>query len=63
MEKRLSRFDRLREEKKKYPFLYSKKKSGLKDNILKSNKKNPVKDYSIIANAIKMLLSEDSKNG
>ena len=59
MKERQSRFDRLREEKKKYPFLFKKGKSKAKP------KKLPAGDnqYNALANVIKMMLSEDKKNG
>jgi len=60
MKKKLSRFDKMRQEKQVQPFLYPTKKTTLKKRKSKLPADGP-RDFSAMAAAIRMLLSNDSK--
>lgn len=57
MTKKKSHFDKLREEKKQFPSLYSKKSISKNSNKIQSDKIN----FEKIANVFKIWLNEDKK--
>ena len=59
MEKRKSRFDRLREEKKKNPYLFGEGTPPGADNPSGSSEKS----YNALAKVIRMMLTQDRKKG
>lgn len=63
MEKRNSRFDRLREEKQKYPFLYGKKAVVPAPGAPKkgASKELSEKSTAAIANVLRLMLNDKPK--